>query len=335
MGYDPFPRGLAPVGVASGRLRDVHRDGRELPFEVWYPADSRYFGLDLSTWTRDRFVVVPDSPPREQAAIRHAAPAAGRHPLILFSHTSAGHRRQSSFLTTHLASHGYVVAAVDHAGSTAQDLVARAQRVAAGVALEPEELRQRISEMIEDRVPDLVALLETVLAGDAGVTAIDPERIGVIGWSFGGWAALAAPEADGRFGAVVAITPAGSSNPVPGILPVTLTFDWKRSVPVLFLAADRDVATPVPGVAELLERTPSPRAMFVLHNAAHGHFGDEIEDDESCPPEHAHLFTRGLALAHLDHALRGDSAAGAFLADDAEEALRARGIAAHRLASGR
>jgi predicted dienelactone hydrolase len=43
-------------------------------------------------------------------------------PLILFSHHSGGHRRASTFLTTHLASHGYVVAAMDHSEVVAPEL---------------------------------------------------------------------------------------------------------------------------------------------------------------------------------------------------------------------
>lgn len=35
-------------------------------------------------------------------------------PLIVFSHYSGGHRRSATFLCTHLASHGYVVAVLDH-----------------------------------------------------------------------------------------------------------------------------------------------------------------------------------------------------------------------------
>ncbi len=51
---------------------------------------------------------------------------------------------------------------------------------------------------------------------------------------------------------------------------------------------------------------------------------------ELCPGEHGHLFARGLTLAHLDSALRGDALAEEFLASQAESALAARGVdAAH------
>jgi hypothetical protein len=51
---------------------------------------------------------------------------------------------------------------------------------------------------------------------------------------------------------------------------------------------------------------------------------------ELCPGEHGHLFARGLALAHLDSALRGDATAQEFLASRAERELAARGVDAAR-----
>src|SRR6516162_697416 len=48
---------------------------------------------------------------------------AGALPLILFSHHSGGSRRASTFLTSHLASHGYLVAAMDHSEGVAPELL--------------------------------------------------------------------------------------------------------------------------------------------------------------------------------------------------------------------
>ena len=50
-------------------------------------------------------------------------PLPGPHPLIVFSHGNSGFRRQSTFLTTHLASRGFVVAAPDHTGNTLFEMV--------------------------------------------------------------------------------------------------------------------------------------------------------------------------------------------------------------------
>jgi dienelactone hydrolase len=332
MAYDPFGRGPFPVGVRSGQLIDRRREDRPLPFEAWYPADARHSGLDLDAPTQDSFTPLPGEPVRRQAAVRDAAPRAGHRRLVLFSHTSGGDRRQSSFLCTHLASHGYVVAAVDHTGNTAGD---RARRLATGEVLAPAERDAYVARIIADRVPDLRFLLDEMRGGAAGdVSAqIDAGPVGLVGCSFGGWAVLAAPEVDDRVGAVVALAPAGNSRPLPGILPVTLTFAWQREVPTLFLVAERDEATPLPGQYELFERTPSDRSMFVLGNAGHGHFGDQIEAG-LCPPAQAHLFTRGLVLAHLDAVLKGETAARRFMADDPVAALRERGVDATAYGGG-
>jgi hypothetical protein len=66
--------------------------------------------------------------------------------------------------------------------------------------------------------------------------------------------------------------------------------------------------------------------MFVLGDADHQHFADEIDDPGQCSPEQAHLFVRGLGLAHFDASLKGNRAAERFLNDDPVPALRERGV---------
>lgn len=304
MSYDPFARGPFAVEVRSGQLSDAARGARHLPFEVWYPAVG-----------------------------------GERRPLVLYSHSSADHRRQSSFLCTHLASHGYIVAAVDHTGNTAADFVAATERTAAGAVLTPAERAAQLARIIADRVPDLRFLLDSVIAGAAGELSdqVDTQRIGLVGWSFGGWAVLSVLEGDERVGAVVALAPAGNSKPLPGIIPATLTFAWKREVPILFLVAERDRFTPLAGQYELFDCTPSSKRMFILRYADHQHFGDDVGDAGLVPPELAHLFTRGLTLAHLDAVFRDADAARRFIEHDALAALREHGVDAfaHLEAAGR
>jgi hypothetical protein len=123
-------------------------------------------------------------------------------------------------------------------------------------------------------------------------------------------------------------------------------------VPTLNLAAENDVPIPLDAVTELMTRTRASRRMFVLRHADHQHFLDDVEAEhealramtlpgdaawipgamrpisELCPGEHAHLFVRGLTLAHLDATLRGSEAAGEFLDGDVVASLAARGVAA-------
>jgi fermentation-respiration switch protein FrsA (DUF1100 family) len=97
-------------------------------------------------------------------------------------------------------------------------------------------------------------------------------------------------------------------------------------VPTLFLVAERDRFTPLAGQYELFERTPSQKRMFVLRHADHQHFADLIQDPGLCSPEHAHLFTRGLGLAHFDAVLNDSEAARHFMEDDPAAAVREHGV---------
>src|SRR5213593_701815 len=110
--YDPFARGGFPVGVRTISAVDAARD-RPFPCEIWYPASVEHAGRDTAPTTQDVFTGLGETR-RSQWAVRNAAAQAGTYPLILFSHSSGGDRRQSAFLCTHLSSHGYLVAALDH-----------------------------------------------------------------------------------------------------------------------------------------------------------------------------------------------------------------------------
>ncbi|MGZ3532833.1 MAG: alpha/beta hydrolase [Vulcanimicrobiaceae bacterium] len=79
-------------------------------------------GQDIAPGTQDVFTVPLRDTPRRQLAVRDAAARPGTYPLIVFSHHSGGHRRTATFLCTHLSSHGYVVAALDHSEVVAAEL---------------------------------------------------------------------------------------------------------------------------------------------------------------------------------------------------------------------
>lgn len=349
MPYDPFARGPYPVGVRSHAPTDRARQ-RPLPVELWYPAGEAARGRDVDPATRDAYELLPGFPAVWQEAARDAAPREGRYPLILFSHGFGGHRRQSTFFCTHLASHGYVVAAVDHTGNTITDVMQLILQVAGGGALP--DFDALLSEFIALRPDDVVFLLDAVLGGlDAGVAPlIDASRVGMTGHSFGGWTTLKIAGREPRVGAALPLAPAGGWTHMPAeVLRQSLDFDWPRPVPTTYLVAERDSLLPLRGMRELHERTPGEKRLFVLRNADHMHFCDRVEEvhemframpppgafaevaqhappiSELAPGEHGYLFTRGLGLAHFDAVLRGESAARTLL-DDAVAVLAARGI---------
>jgi predicted dienelactone hydrolase len=321
--YDPFVRGRFPVGVRTIEALDPVRK-RLFPCEIWYPAAAEPEGEE----------------------IRDAAALSGGYPLVVYSHGSAaGARRMSTFLCTHLASHGYVVAALDHFEVVATELARRDG--------ESEEERTARSEAwIANRVPDIRFLLDRLLSGaawDPEVT-FDPTRIGIMGYSFGGWTALAATAVEWRIRAVVALAPGGSSRPKPGILPAKLTFAWGRDVPALYLVGESDTFTPLDGMCELFSRTPASKRMVILRRADHLHFLDDVERsheavrtmswtgalswipeemrpiEELCSGEEAHLFARGLTLGHMDSVLGRREEARRFWAGDVQGELAKRGV---------
>lgn len=306
--YDPFAPGNHRVEHTSFEAHD-HARGITFPADVWRPADQ--------TETRT--------------------------PLIAYSHHSGGGRRTATFLTVHLASHGYTVAALDHSEVVVPSLQRRDDETDADRAA-------RADRIVADRVPDLRLLIERMLATD---DRVDPDRVATVGHSLGGWTALATPDAEPRIRAVVAFAPGGSTNPRPGVLRASLKFEWGgRHVPTLILAAEFDVPVPPDDVIDVFDRVPGPKRMFTLRRADHSHFIDNVEEAheairamtfpgeaawmtaatrpiaELATGEQAHAFARGLTLAHLDAVLRGDDAAARFLAGDVEAALAARGVEA-------
>ena len=278
-------------------------------------------------------------------AVRNATAHPGTYPLIVFSHHSGGHRRAATFLCTHLSSHGYVVAALDHSEVVAPELAGRDGETT-------EQKTARIESWIANRVPDIRFLLDRLLDGPAWDSEIhlDPTSTGIVGHSFGGWTALAAPDVEPRIRTVVALAPGGSSQPKPGILPLKLNFTWGRNLPALYLVAEDDVPIPLAGMYELFERAPPPKQMLILRRADHLHFIDNVEETheavramtlpgesawipkemrpiaELCSGEQAHLFVRGLTLCHMEAILRRQEKAQRYLAGDIAAELARRGV---------
>ena len=357
MPYNPFVRGPLPVGVRTLDWSDPARS-RPLPTEIWYPATEELRGKDVAEATRDNYELVPGLPPGWQEAVRDAAPRAGTHPLVVFSHGFGGHRRQSTFLCTHLASHGYVVAAVDHTGNTIVEMVQFMMMAQMGQP--PPDPATMLPEMLANRPADVSFVIDQMTAPIlrqaqderlAGIS-VDASQIGLSGHSFGGWTTLVTTARDKRIKAALPLAPAGGWTKLPSeALGAAMDFAWGRDVPTLFLVADFDTILPLRGMYELYEKTTSPKKMIVLEQADHMHFCDQVEQvhelfrmmpppvfdqlakeikpiAELCAGDPAYRFTRGLGLAHMDAHLRGDESARRLLDGDLIALLAAEGVVA-------
>ena len=105
------------VGVTTIQLSDRSA-------EVWYPVDPGdigdeprdvYFIKDYLSTAFAALVPPEVNPPYVTDATRGVpASSDGPFPLVLFSHGFASYRTQSTFLTTHLASWGFVVISPDY-----------------------------------------------------------------------------------------------------------------------------------------------------------------------------------------------------------------------------
>jgi predicted dienelactone hydrolase len=163
---------LLLIGLSTNALADSHPIGfhsttlpdpqRPLEMVVWYPAT-----------THATAQVIDDSPVFVSAsAVRDALPTAGEHPLVVLSHGYRGNWSNQMWLASALADQGYIVAAVNHPGSTTHD---RSPQAAAQLWQRPVDLRR---------------VIEAVVAQPGKFGAVAPQRIAVVGHSLGGWTAL-------------------------------------------------------------------------------------------------------------------------------------------------
>lgn len=350
--YDPFSRGPHPVSVSSEELIDSSRGDRAVPVEIWQPAEGRYQGQDLAKDTQDRYPIFGGHHVRQEA-VRDASLAAGDFPVVLFSHGFAGHRRQSTFFCTHLASHGYRVIACDHGGNTLADMVKLAMGLGAGRL--PDNVEGLLGAYVFDRPRDLTFILDAIEEGKLG--RLPPgtrvEHVGVSGHSFGGWTTLVTAGKDTRVRAALPLAPAGGPGHLHArALSDALELDFEGGVDTLYLALERDSLLPLAGIESLYARTSAPKRMWVLLNADHMHFCDRVERSheffrsmpqigpmkevaknlppmsELAPGEHGYLFANGLGTAQFDAVLKQNQGAETFLSAGVASALAGRGIRA-------
>ncbi len=339
--YNPFVRGSRPVGTRKYNWTDTARD-HTMPVDVWYPATEAHRDQDMTPATMDTYEIVPGMGESSQYAVKDAEALSGEFPLIVFSHGFGASRRQSTFFCTHLASHGYVVAAMDHVGNTTADMIS-----GVGSPGDPAV----IDRFIVSRPQDASFVISQMLNCASGHSVL-PEQVGMSGHSFGGWTALKTLESDTRVKAVLLLAPAGgftSADPEDPFA-TSLSFQWGREVPTLYLVSDLDSITPLEGMQDLYRRNPDPRTSVVLNNADHFHFNDDIEQthdgfktmmtmmggsevvaeamksaSELVAGQQAYDLINGLGLAHFDAHLRGNSSAQSLLSGDLVALLAERG----------
>jgi predicted dienelactone hydrolase len=270
--------GSGPFAVGE-RTLTLPTDGA--PVEVWYPATKASVAhrpeatYNVGDWLPaplqklvQKFVQSQAAPDRVSIAypsggVRGVPVAPGRYPLVVFSHGYGGYRDQSTFLTAHLATWGFVVAAPDH---DSRDL--------AEVLGGPTGAKTNTSD-----VDDLRATIDLLAREDASASSpfrghVETARVGAVGHSAGGAAVEALAAADPRVTTFV-----GLAGATVGSFGQTKSGPASRAPtqPGMLMSGTADQVVLDGSMVTAYERMNEPKRLVLLRNAGHLVFADVCE----------------------------------------------------------
>jgi dienelactone hydrolase len=329
----PTPSGPYPVGTVSYHWIDRTReeqwttelhDFRQLMVQFWYPAKNQNAGreapyipeLDRLRSSMDQYW--PDRPSVRTHATVGAplSPARKQYPVVIFSHGMNSARFRYTAIIEELASHGYVVAAIDHTywgpgvafpnGKTVgleEGMMAR-DKLSSGdidritqegitvMAADQNFVAQELAELNED------GRNSTNLFRDR----LDLANLGVVGHSMGGMAATRACLEYTAFKACISLDGPNyflnmmpTSSPKPFLL--LLNSDWG-------LGAPERIKT------RYLEAWSDP-LVAIIHGTKHNSFSDILLTKTPTnitgliEPTRALRIISAYCIAFLDQSLRG------------------------------
>jgi predicted dienelactone hydrolase len=266
----PLPSGPERIGTVTFDLVDHERQAtygpvpgapRRLRVQVWYPAEP-VETIQPIPWSEDWEVVAP-------AVARllgypswflnytrytdsHAAPmipvAAGTFPVVIYSHGWTGFRTNAVNQIENLASHGYIVVALDHTYAAVTTRFQDGEVVPYDPDALPnaedvteEEYDEASQELMEVYAADLVTVLNALDLGELGpfgslAGSADVTRVGIYGQEIGGGAAVEVCLVDERCDAVLGLD--AWVEPIPD--PVIST---SATRPALFMRSEDWIGT--------------------------------------------------------------------------------------------
>lgn len=168
---------VAGAAHAAGFQRlnlPMDQNGPDLTGAIWYPCAAPASDIKIGRVTITGALSCP-------------APV-GPHPLVVISHGSGG-----SFLSHHdtaeaLANAGFIVAAINHVGDNAQD-----------------RSRQGYLSIFSTRPREVRRLIDYMTGVWPGKSGLDPDKIGLFGFSRGGYTGLVLAGAEPDFQAGLAL----------------------------------------------------------------------------------------------------------------------------------
>ena len=240
---DPTRPGKLAVGVMTADAVDASRGNRTLPTEIWYPA--RRTGRDVE-------------------------PLARRYPLVLIAHGLCGSRLYYDYLATHLASHGFVIAAPDFTGVTRA--ACDAGHVTATIGDLPLDL-----SFIRRELHDATGPLGTWARHVRG------SPTGLVGNSLGGIAVVDAARMDASFTVIVGLAPAVNADAAPALVDLVPRRAW-----MIMGATGDDVVSFTGWTQPFFEGLPTPAFLVRFTGGSHTGFSDENPETEPDPRQAQH-----------------------------------------------
>ncbi|MEW6273387.1 MAG: hypothetical protein AB1689_29255 [Thermodesulfobacteriota bacterium] len=288
---EPFQAGVRTITFTKTSVVDPTMQ-RPLATVVWYPTTAGAGPVNAALGG------VLDAP---------LDASGGPYPMLLFSHGSCGFPTQSTFLTALLAAQGFVVVAPPHPGNTINDFPT-CGTPAAQIA------------SVQERPQDVVFVLDEMLAESADPAsplfgAVDPDRIGMSGHSFGGLTTYLVEDIEPRVKVAIPMAAAVGMQ----------TLD----VPSLTMLGQIDSVVNNTAIRNAYERALPPKLLVEIARAGHYAFSGGCFPSSDCNPpatltqDEAHGHVLRWVRPFLELYLNGDQGfAPFFLAPEPGVVLR-------------
>lgn len=288
----PAPTGSHAVGTTTLQWTDDRpepntpneTDRRTLVARLWYPTDedrqgrtSAYLGRDAaeSRIVADALAgsfglpafLLDDAARGVVPAATDAVIADGDWPVVVFSHGLGGMRSQNTALAMDLASHGFVVLALDHPYDAVTTVLDDGTVIPAGLSNGPHGAETAVLDWVALRAADIRSGLdELTRLDDTGPFHghLDTARALAAGHSLGGAASIMAATDDERFAAAVDIDgyPWGSAAGTPrppilaftsanGALPADSEAEFRAALQAVVADSSDGIIATVPGAVHL------------------------------------------------------------------------------------
>jgi predicted dienelactone hydrolase len=323
----PAPTGSYLLGTRILQMRTEGESGRRVVVQLWYPAaPSRQafasYRRREETSRQSSYQAVLTTNSRLNAPV-----ANGSFPVLLFSPAWGGRRTQNTYLLEDLASHGFLVAAIDHPGNSGPTLYddGHVDQPATGDAMDfamltLDEINANGASELERHLEDEIGVLNALarMNQDSATPLyqrLDLSRVGALGHSFGGAVAAEAALKDERIKAALDLDGSLFGKVQRDGIPKPFML-IQEDLPAYADPANRSAADRINDALnasdlEAMKRFGAYRVF--LHGSTHESFTDHslfsplarLSGVGTIPKEHEYEIVRAYTLAFFERTLRG------------------------------